>query len=84
MFDAFRGYVGNMDLSSVMSAVRNDLANYRDYETAEGRNVDEKLFYYRTNVMQARVITPMLLLLLGTESATAMRTLDALESFPDP
>ena len=81
VFDAFRGYVGNMDLSSVMSAVRNDLANYRDYETAEGRNVDEKLFYYRTNVMQARVITPMLLLLLGTESATAMRTLDALESF---
>ena len=79
--DAFRDYVGNRDLSSVMSAVRKDVANYRDYETVKGRSPEEKLFYYRTNVMQARVITPMLLLLLGTESATAMRTLDALESF---
>ena len=81
VFNEFRNYVGNTDLSSVMSAVRKDLANYRDYETAKGRSVEEKLFYYRTNVMQAGVIAPMLLLLLGTDPATAMRTLDALESF---
>ena len=81
VFNEFRNYVGNTDLSSVMSAVRKDLANYRDYETAKGRGVEEKLLYYRTNVMQAGVIAPMLLLLLGTDPATAMRTLDALESF---
>ena len=81
VFNEFRNYVGNTDLSSVMSAVRKDLANYRDYETAKGRGVEEKLFYYRTNVMQAGVIAPMLLLLLGTDLATAMRTLEALESF---
>ena len=81
VFNEFRNYVGNTDLSSVMSAVRKDLANYRDYETAKGRGVEEKLFYYRTKVMQAGVITPILLLLLGTEPGTAMRTLDTLESF---
>ena len=81
VFDVFRSYVGNKDLSSVMSAARKDLANYRDYETATGRNVDEKLFYYRTDAMQARVIAPILLLLLGIEPATSMGTLDALESF---
>ena len=81
VFNEFRNYVGNTDLSSVMSAVRKDLANYRDYETAKDRGVEEKLFYYRTKVMQAGVITPILLLLLGTEPGTAMRTLDTLESF---
>ena len=81
VFNEFRNYVGNTDLSSVMSEVRKNLANYRDYETAKGRGVEEKLLYYRTNVMQAGVIAPMLLLLLGTDPATAMRTLDALESF---
>ena len=81
VFNEFRGYVGNEDLSSVMSAVRRDLTNYRDYETAKGRSVGEKLFYYRAGVMQAGVIAPILLLLLGTAPATAMRTLEALESF---
>ena len=81
VFDEFRSYVGDRDVSSVMSAARKHMTNYRDYETAKGRSVEEKLFYYRAAVMQAGVIAPILLLLLGTEPATAMRTLDALESF---
>lgn len=81
VFDAFRGYVSEKDLNSVMYEVKDDLANYREYETQKGRSAEEKLFYYRTDVMQARVITPVLLLLLGTEPATANRTLDVLESF---
>ena len=81
VFDAFRGYVSEKDLNFVMCAVKDDLASYREYETKKGRNADEKLFYYRTDIMQARVITPVLLLLLGIEPMTAIRTLDVLESF---
>ena len=81
VFDEFRNYVGKKDLGFVMEAIREDLASYRDYETTKGRNSEEKLFYYRTDVMQARVISPMLLLLLGADSATAMGSLNTLESF---
>ena len=49
VFNEFRNYVGNTDLSSVMSGrvrkrSRDLYANYRDYETAKGRlRVEEKL-----------------------------------------
>jgi len=81
VFDDFRRYVDKNDLGSVMETIRRDLATYRDYESKEGRNSDEKLFYYRTDVMQARVITPLLLLLLEVDSVTAIGSLNALESF---
>ena len=81
VFDDFRRYVDKNDLSSVMETIRRDLATYRDYESKEGRNSDEKLFYYRTDVMQARAITPLLLLLLEVDPVTAIGSLNVLESF---
>ena len=81
VFDEFRRYVDKNDLISVMETIREDLATYRNYESKKGRNPGEKLFYYRTDVMQARAITPLLLLLLGTDPVTAIGSLNVLESF---
>lgn len=81
VFDRFRTYVGEHQLSDVMEGVKRDLAYYKDYETNEGRTQEEKTFYYRMNVMQARVITPVLLLLLSIEHEIRIRAFRALESF---
>ena len=81
VFDVFRNHVEHDNVKSVMSEVNRDLANYRNFETAGGRNLDEKSFYYRTEVMQARVITPALLLLLSAEPEVRTRAFHALESF---
>ena len=81
VFDTFRGYVDGREVPKVMSGVNKDLANYREFETAKGRCDEEKSFYYHVDVMQARVITPALLLLLSAEPGTRMRAFDALESF---
>ncbi len=81
VFDAFDKYVGDQEVDTVMLQVKQDLANYRDYETTGGRSPEEKSFYYRTNVMQAGVITPVLLLLLSVELGTRIRAFSALESF---
>ncbi len=55
--------------------------NYRDFESTEGRSPEEKSFYYHVDVMQARVITPVLLLLLSAEARTRIGAFNALESF---
>ena len=81
VFDAFRSYVAEQEIHSVMSAVKLDLAHYRDFETTGGRSPDEKSFYYHVGVMQAGVITPALLLLLSAEAETRIRAFSALESF---
>ncbi len=81
VFDKFSNYVGDQEVGTVMSWVKQDLANYRDYETTRGRSPEEKSFYYRTNVMQAGVITPVLLLLLSVEPGVRIRAFNALESF---
>ena len=57
------------------------LRNYRCFESSEGRDAEEKSFYYHIDVMQARVITPVLLLLLSAEESTRVKAFDALESF---
>ena len=80
VFDVFRTYVGSKEVDQVMSTVRHDLAKYRDFETNKGRNPDEKSFYYHLDVMQAGVITPVLLLLLSADES-CIRALHALESF---
>ena len=54
-----------------MSEVKHDLMNYRDFESNRGRGPGEKSFYYHVDVMQARVITPVLLLLLSAEAENA-------------
>ena len=63
-----------------MSDVGRDLANYR-YFVTEQRTPEEDRFYYRTDVMQVGVITPVLLLLLSAEHQARIRAFDALESF---
>ncbi len=81
VFDVFRSYVGDQAVQAVMSELKRDLANYRDFETTKGRGPAEESFYYHVDVMQARVTTPVLLLLLSAEAGTRLRAFDALESF---
>ena len=81
VFDAFRSYAGDQQAHAVMSEVKHDLVNYRDFESTRGRSSEEESFYYHVDVMQARVITPVLLLLLSSEAGTRKRAFSALESF---
>ena len=81
VFDMFRSHVDDQKVNAVMSEVKQDLVNYRDFETTKGRSDEEKSFYYHVDVMQARVITPVLLLLLSAEAETRIRAFSALESF---
>ena len=80
VFDVFQNYVGDQQIGDVMSEVKSDLENYRRFE-AGNRTAEEDLFHYRTRVMQAGVITPVLLLLLSVEHGTRIRAFHALESF---
>ena len=81
VFGEFRRYVGDQEVNAVMSEVKQDLMNYREFETTRGRSPAEKSFYYHVDVMQAGVITPVLLLLLSAEEGTRIRAFTALESF---
>ena len=81
VFDAFRGYSDEHEIHEVMSVVRADLERYRQYETNQGDTPEEQLFFYRTGVMQAGVITPVLLLLLSVDEEARIRALQAIESF---
>ena len=81
VFDVFRSYVEDQDVHAVMSEVNQDLVNYRDFESTRGSGSDERSFYYHVDVMQARVITPVLLLLLSAEVGTRIRAFRVLESF---
>ena len=81
VFDVFRNYVDGQELHAVMAVVKHDLVNYRDFESTRGRSPEEESFYYHVDVMQARVITPVLLLLLSAEEGTRIGAFSALESF---
>ena len=81
VFDVFRNYVDGQEVHAVMAEVKQDLAHYRDFESTRGRSPEEKSFYYHVDVMQARVVTPVLLLLLSAEAETRVRAFNALESF---
>ena len=81
VFDVFRSYVDSQEVHAVMSGIKQDLLNYRDFESARGRSPEEKSFYYHVAVMQAGVVTPVLLLLLSVEAGTRIRAFSALESF---
>ena len=81
VFDVFRSYVDSQEVHAVMSGIKQDLLNYRDFESARGRSHEEKSFYYHVAVMQAGVVTPVLLLLLSAEAGTRIRAFSALESF---
>ena len=81
VFDAFRDHAGDDDVKAVMALVKQDLANYRAFETKGGIGPEEKSFYYHVDVMQSGVITPVLLLLLSADERTRVRAFGALESF---
>lgn len=81
VFADFQDYVKAQEVRAVMATVKRDLATYRDYETSRGRSPQEKAFYYHMGVMQAGVITPVLLLLLSAEERTRIKAFNALESF---
>ena len=81
VFNEFRKYVNNKEIHTVMSGIKQDLNNYRDFESKRGRDPEEESFYYHIDVMQASVITPALLLLLPIEKETRIRAFNALESF---
>ena len=81
VFDVFRGYVDGRDIQAEMSMVKHDLGNYRDFESNTGRIPEEKSFYYHVDVMQAGVVTPVLLLLLSAQQGARIRAFNALESF---
>lgn len=80
VFDEFRRYSQDRQIDDVMREVRQDLGNYRRYET-EQRTQEEERFYYRIGVMQLGVITPVLLLLLSASHKVRIGAFDALESF---
>ena len=80
VFDVFREYAHGQQIDALMSEVKQDLAKYRRFETGP-RTPEEDQFYYRTDVMQAGVITPVLLLLLSAEHEARIGAFRALESF---
>ena len=84
LFRDFTDYSKNMDVSAVMSDVKYALAQYRAFSVSNDLSAEEKLFRYRTQVMETGVITPVLLRLLSTENVSATergKALRALESF---
>ena len=81
VFNAFRTYASAQGIGKVMTDVKRDLANYREYDTTRGNNIGAELFYHRMSVMEAGVIAPVLLLLLSAEQEPRRRALGVLESF---
>ena len=81
VFNAFRTYASAQGIGKVMTDVKRDLANYREYDTTRGNNIGAELFHHRMSVMEAGVITPVLLLLLSAEQEPRRRALGVLESF---
>ena len=80
VFDVFHSISKDRQIEDVMREVRQDLGNYRKYET-EQRTQEEERFYYRMGVMQLGVITPVLLLLLSASHKVRIGAFNALESF---
>ena len=80
VFDVFRRYAESQQIDAVMTDVKRDLANYRRFEIGP-RTTEEDQFYYRTDIMQIGVITPVLLLLLAAEHKVRIGAFRALESF---
>ena len=80
VFEVFRKHASKRGISSVMSDLKRDLGNYREYETGPRTRKDD-IFHHRTRVMQAGVITPALLILLKATPESRIKPFAALESF---
>ena len=81
VFNAFRSYASGQEIRNVMTEVKHDLTSYREYDSTQGNNIGAGTFYHRVSVMEAGVITPVLLLLLSAEQEPRHRALGVLESF---
>lgn len=81
VFNAFRRYADDKHIHEVMSEAKQDLMNYYKFESAKERDPDEQSFHYHVDVMQAHVITPVLLLLLSAKIEKRVRSFDVLESY---
>lgn len=81
VFDEFRKHAESQDIHNLMREIIKDFENYKEYEQTGGRTLKERSFYYHIDVMQAGVITPVLLLLLSNEAKIHTKAFDALESF---
>ena len=81
VFNAFRSYASGHGIGKVMTDVKHGLTSYREYDTTQGNNIGAGSFYHRISVMEAGVITPVLLLLLSAEQEPRQRVLGVLESF---
>ncbi len=80
VYTTFRTFIQDKRIEEVMQEVKRDLANYRRFQQSPCTKRDEQ-FQYRTGVMEAGVITPVLLKLLRAESEVRERAFRALESF---
>ena len=80
VFDVFREHASDQGIADVMSDVKRDLGNYREYEIGPRTRKDD-IFHHRTRVMQAGVITPALLILLEATPESRIKPFAALESF---
>ena len=80
VFRDFRKHVGDEEVGILMSKLRRDLGNYRKFMTG-ARTPREDVFHYRTRVMQAGAITPLLLILLNVPLNSRLKAFAALESF---
>ena len=80
VFKAFQDRSDTVPIGTLMSDAQRDLNNYRRFETGK-RTPQEDVFRYRLGVMQAGVITPVLLLLLSAEHGECIGAFRALESF---
>ena len=81
VFNEFRSFANGQDIVDVMAEVSRDLTIYREYEATRGDNIGAGQFYYRMSVMEAGVVTPVLLLLLSAEQQPRQKALGVLESF---
>ncbi len=80
VFDVFRRCADVVPVDALMSDVRKDLVNYQNFEMGL-RSPEEEQFYYRMDVMQVGVFTPVLLLLLSAEHDKRIGAFRALESY---
>lgn len=84
LFNAFRRYSEGMNITTIMTDINHVLSKYRTFSQSSGLNSREALFRERVQVMEAGVITPILLLLLSSDDIPQEGTdaaLHAIESF---
>ena len=84
LFNEFRRHAESKDISVIVKDMNYVLNAFRDFDGSSDLNTIEALFRYRLKVMQAGVVTPVLLLLLSSDNVSRKdrnQALRALESY---